>query len=275
MRPVLSPLRPSLTNPPLRTIIDLSADRGAFIDQSQSLNIHLSSPTMYACRAITYSFAAPSLTAPIHRAQLTSMHFYGWKKGLKTGMVRSFGTTGSFAVLTHLLQYYLRTRAAVGAVKFTVDQATIGTSAQPHFFRILSKLDYSPPAQAKADNSKAAAPKAALPSPAPSPMRDLTNGVVKVTLASPSPAKRFESPPPVAAAPAPVIIAAAAAASLPTPAASEASSSEAPSEDGEDISYEEAIKRREAKELADATLMCSLENKGASFRTLWPFEHDH
>lgn len=50
-----------------KTIIDLSADRGAFIDQSQSLNIHLSSPTM---------------------AQLTSMHFYGWKRGLKTGMVR-------------------------------------------------------------------------------------------------------------------------------------------------------------------------------------------
>lgn len=50
-----------------KVIIDLSADRGAFIDQSQSLNIHLSSPTM---------------------AQLTSMHFYGWKKGLKTGMVR-------------------------------------------------------------------------------------------------------------------------------------------------------------------------------------------
>lgn len=50
-----------------KVVIDLAADRGAFIDQSQSLNIHLSSPTM---------------------AQLTSMHFYGWKKGLKTGMVR-------------------------------------------------------------------------------------------------------------------------------------------------------------------------------------------
>jgi len=47
-----------------KTIIDMAADRGAFIDQSQSLNIHLTAPT--------YS-------------QLTSMHFYGWKKGLKTG----------------------------------------------------------------------------------------------------------------------------------------------------------------------------------------------
>ena len=73
-----------------KTIIDLSADRGAFIDQSQSLNIHLATPTM---------------------AQLTSMHFYGWKKGLKTGM------------------YYLRTRAAVGAIKFTVDQATLSESS--------------------------------------------------------------------------------------------------------------------------------------------------
>jgi ribonucleotide reductase alpha subunit len=46
-------------------------------------------------------------------AQLTSMHFYGWKKGLKTGM------------------YYLRTRAAVGAIKFTVDQATLSASSLP------------------------------------------------------------------------------------------------------------------------------------------------
>lgn len=73
-----------------KVVIDLAADRGAFIDQSQSLNVHLSSPTM---------------------AQLTSMHFYGWKKGLKTGM------------------YYLRTRAAVGAIKFTVDQATLSAFA--------------------------------------------------------------------------------------------------------------------------------------------------
>ncbi|KAJ3117519.1 Ribonucleoside-diphosphate reductase large subunit [Phlyctochytrium bullatum] len=65
-----------------KVIIDMAADRGAFIDQSQSLNIHLADPTY---------------------AKLTSMHFYGWKKGLKTGM------------------YYLRTRPAVDAIKFTVD----------------------------------------------------------------------------------------------------------------------------------------------------------
>ncbi|RKP08053.1 ribonucleotide reductase [Thamnocephalis sphaerospora] len=69
-----------------KSIIDMAADRGAFIDQSQSLNIHIGEPTY---------------------AKLTSMHFYGWKKGLKTGM------------------YYLRTRPAADAIKFTVDQLTL------------------------------------------------------------------------------------------------------------------------------------------------------
>lgn len=64
----------------------MAADRGAFIDQSQSLNIFIAEPTY---------------------AKLTSMHFYGWKKGLKTGM------------------YYLRTRPAVDAIKFTVDKAMV------------------------------------------------------------------------------------------------------------------------------------------------------
>ncbi|KAJ7751979.1 ribonucleotide reductase [Mycena metata] len=67
-----------------KRIIDMSADRGAFICQSQSMNIHIPNPTM---------------------GQLTSMHFYGWKKGLKTGM------------------YYLRTHPAAQAIQFTVDQA--------------------------------------------------------------------------------------------------------------------------------------------------------
>ncbi|CDK28507.1 unnamed protein product [Kuraishia capsulata CBS 1993] len=66
-----------------KTIIDMAADRAAYIDQSQSMNIHLKDPTM---------------------GKLTSMHFYGWKKGLKTGM------------------YYLRTQAAAAAIQFTVDQ---------------------------------------------------------------------------------------------------------------------------------------------------------
>ncbi|ASK51250.1 Ribonucleotide reductase large subunit [Eptesipox virus] len=66
---------------PQKTILKMSADRGAFIDQSQSLNIHIAEPT--------YS-------------KLTSMHFYGWSLGLKTGM------------------YYLRTKPASQPIQFTV-----------------------------------------------------------------------------------------------------------------------------------------------------------
>lgn len=64
-----------------KAIIDMAADRGAYICQSQSLNIFMETPNM---------------------AKLTSMHFYAWKKGLKTGM------------------YYLRSKAAAEAIKFTV-----------------------------------------------------------------------------------------------------------------------------------------------------------
>ena len=66
-----------------RTLIDMAADRGAFICQSQSLNLFVDAPTT---------------------SKLTSMHFYGWRKGLKTGM------------------YYLRSKAATQAVQFTVEK---------------------------------------------------------------------------------------------------------------------------------------------------------
>merc|ERR1712036_204601 len=65
-----------------RGVLDMAADRGAYIDQSQSLNIHMTDATT---------------------AKLSSMHFHGWQKGLKTGM------------------YYLRTKAAADATKFTVE----------------------------------------------------------------------------------------------------------------------------------------------------------
>merc|ERR1712110_848427 len=65
-----------------RIVIDMAADRGAYIDQSQSLNIHM---------------------VDASTAKLSSMHFHGWQSGLKTGM------------------YYLRTKAAVDAIKFTVE----------------------------------------------------------------------------------------------------------------------------------------------------------
>jgi len=65
-----------------KIVIDMAADRGAYIDQSQSLNIHMTDCTT---------------------AKLSSMHFHGWQSGLKTGL------------------YYLRTKAATDAIKFTVD----------------------------------------------------------------------------------------------------------------------------------------------------------
>ena len=68
----------------MKDIIDMSRHRGYFIDQSQSLNLFMEGATM---------------------AKLTSMHFYAWKSGLKTGM------------------YYLRTKSAVDAIKFTLNVA--------------------------------------------------------------------------------------------------------------------------------------------------------
>lgn len=69
-----------------RVIIDMAADRGAYICQSQSMNVFMQDPNF---------------------GKLTSMHFYAWKKGLKTGM------------------YYLRSQAATSAIQFTVDKSAL------------------------------------------------------------------------------------------------------------------------------------------------------
>ncbi|KAK6257744.1 hypothetical protein QUC31_001203 [Theobroma cacao] len=69
-----------------KTLVDMAVDRGCYIDQSQSLNIHMEQPDP---------------------GKLPSLHFYAWSKGLKTGM------------------YYLRTRAAADAIKFTVDTSVL------------------------------------------------------------------------------------------------------------------------------------------------------
>lgn len=69
-----------------RTLVDMAVDRGCYIDQSQSLNIYMDQPNV---------------------RKLTSLHFYAWSKGLKTGM------------------YYLRTHAAVDAIKFTLDTSLL------------------------------------------------------------------------------------------------------------------------------------------------------
>jgi len=76
---------------PQKIILDLAADRSPFICQSQSLNVHIADPTS---------------------KKLTSMHFYAWKKGLKTGM------------------YYLRSRPKADAIQFTVDKEKLAIDAK-------------------------------------------------------------------------------------------------------------------------------------------------
>lgn len=69
----------------------MAADRGAYICQSQSMNVHIGEP---------------------NTSKLTSMHFYAWKKGLKTGM------------------YYLRTRPKADAIQFTVNQEMLAETSK-------------------------------------------------------------------------------------------------------------------------------------------------
>lgn len=113
-----------------RTVIDMSADRGAFVCQSQSLNLHLPSPTM---------------------SQLSSMHFYAWSQGLKTG------------------QYYLRSKPKADAIQFTVDQAMLAKSRST--------------AEAPADGAAVASKTAAPVTPAKATRSALAGNV------DPSPAK--------------------------------------------------------------------------------------
>lgn len=94
-----------------KVVIDLAADRGAYICQSQSMNVAVADPTI---------------------AKLTSMHFYAWKKGLKTGM------------------YYLRTRPKADAIQFTVDQLALAEARDKEKavctgFIDMSRSEPSPP----------------------------------------------------------------------------------------------------------------------------------
>ena len=93
-----------------KTIIDMAAERGAYICQSQSLNIHMEDPNF---------------------GKLTSMHFYAWKNGLKTGM------------------YYLRTKAATDAIKFTVDKQALQEEADATSMVTTSQGQNSDPQQTR------------------------------------------------------------------------------------------------------------------------------
>jgi len=170
-----------------KKVIDMAADRGAFVCQSQSLNIHLQSPTM---------------------GQLTSMHFYGWKKGLKTGM------------------YYLRTRPAAQAIQFTVDQSILKTAKTQ-----------------ESSSKRAPVASVSVASPAPSSPVPLSAVVSQQTpVAGPSTSENG----------------AATGSSTSEPLAS------ASQGNGEiDPEYAAALQRQKDRELAEAKLLCSLENKEA------------
>merc|ERR1712178_220540 len=105
-----------------KIVIDMAADRGAYIDQSQSLNIHMTDATT---------------------AKLSSMHFHGWQLGLKTGM------------------YYLRTKAATDAIKFTVDVDKVrkAASAQLPATQSQDAASSAQTEQKAIESLKAAAPK--------------------------------------------------------------------------------------------------------------------
>eukprot|EP01112_Ceratiomyxa_fruticulosa_P019404 TRINITY_DN6347_c0_g1_i1.p1 TRINITY_DN6347_c0_g1~~TRINITY_DN6347_c0_g1_i1.p1 ORF type:complete len:676 (-),score=148.38 TRINITY_DN6347_c0_g1_i1:260-2149(-) len=123
-----------------RTLIDMAADRGAFIDQSQSFNVFIAEPNF---------------------PKLTSMHFYAWKKGLKTGM------------------YYLRTRPAAEAIKFTVDQQQ------------LQKTKNASASSSEASSSDSQSSQA-VPKVSQSPAKPIPQSPVKAIPQSPT--KNFQSP---------------------------------------------------------------------------------
>ncbi|KAJ7037391.1 ribonucleotide reductase alpha subunit [Mycena alexandri] len=209
-----------------KRILELAADRGAFICQSQSLNVHLSAPTM---------------------GQLTSMHFYGWKAGLKTGM------------------YYLRTQPAAAAIQFTVDQ------------KVLDDV--------KVQNANASKAKAALKlkaSAAPVPTISTIPALVRSTTASssssssssreqspstPPPQSRESSvsikqesvsPEPLRFAPAlatPVKV------KVDTPSESDEADAMLAQMAEEDPDFAAALRKLKERELEEAKMYCALENK--------------
>jgi ribonucleoside-diphosphate reductase subunit M1 len=204
-----------------KKVLDLAADRGAFICQSQSLNVHLQAPTM---------------------GQLTSMHFYGWKKGLKTGM------------------YYLRTRPAAQAIQFTVDQSLLK--------------------DAKKQMASSNGPAHSTVQGRPTPTGNADGILTPLSSVSGSPARSLPTTTPTGltpSAPSPVKAEGSSATSTLSPSGSNAADDildliplDALSLDDitlkkaeADAEFAAALKRKHLRELEDAKLQCSLENKEA------------
>ena len=200
-----------------KKVLDLAADRGAFICQSQSLNVHLQSPTI---------------------GQLTSMHFYGWKKGLKTGM------------------YYLRTRPAAQAIQFTIDptlkaaqkvQQPAPQSSPPGLANsrpdlLFSQLPGSPSKVPSLGSSSSVSTSSSSLQTAPSVSS--TNGLTSSTSLS-----QVSSPPSIVSSQ-----------SVDIDLSLDERTRKAAEEDPE---FAAALKRQKERELEEAKLMCSLENKEA------------
>ncbi|KAI1171149.1 ribonucleoside-diphosphate reductase large chain [Nemania sp. FL0916] len=216
-----------------RTVVQMAADRGAFIDQSQSLNIHMREPTM---------------------GKITSMHFTGWKLGLKTGM------------------YYLRTQAAAQPIQFTVDQEALkvidSAAARPGALKKRappsgSHMSPSPaisrPMYAKRQDSNNISSPHGVPTPSatPPPPREtvVAEPVVSASKTSAFKADVLEGESPKTLATEPTEKPKAE--ELPEPALEDVKSP-LQDEDNEDKS-----KEREFDIYADAVLACSIENPEA------------
>ncbi|KAJ7753333.1 ribonucleotide reductase alpha subunit [Mycena maculata] len=196
-----------------KKILELSADRGAFICQSQSLNIHLPAPTL---------------------GQLTSMHFYGWKRGLKTGM------------------YYLRTKPAAQAIQFTVDQSILNDAKVQNANAKATKT------AANGTDVPAAVPvlNSSLPSPALSPSsssREASPATPPTPVSGREPAVTIKQEPA-----SPVSLA-----SSPAPAAADVGETDAMlvKMAAEDPDFAAALQKLKDRELEEAKMYCALENK--------------
>ncbi|KAJ2913368.1 hypothetical protein MD484_g7041, partial [Candolleomyces efflorescens] len=185
-----------------KKVIDLAADRGAFICQSQSLNVHLQSPTL---------------------GQLTSMHFYGWKKGLKTGM------------------YYLRTRPATQAIQFTIDQSLLKTAKEQQKQGQQQQTPVTPaPPKPIGGLSR---PNGGIPTPQPSPNPAGAPGPAVEASSSSTPTSATD----------------AAADSLASLSLDEKTRAAAEA----DPEFAAALERKRLRDLEEAKMLCSIENKEA------------
>jgi ribonucleoside-diphosphate reductase subunit M1 len=200
-----------------KKVLDLAADRGAYICQSQSLNVHLQSPSL---------------------GQLTSMHFYGWKKGLKTGM------------------YYLRTRPAAQAIQFTVDQSLLNDAKKANEKGEAPIVAVGVDRKARGSSAVGITTPSPSPSPVRTPARHDASIIIKqepITPTLPSSSTGLVSPPPSALS---LDRATASLSSLSlddkTKAAADA-----------DPEFAAALLRQREREVEEAKLQCSLENKEA------------